>query len=144
MTVLAALPGQLGPLVLQYLALFRPAHGGLRYTRMLTLLEALTPAIRESRITRNGRTWPAPQAHWTEALQQLVSRPATLRLPLKSHAYLFEILAALGSEFQGQQERAHEQRLRRGARDGERRANQHAREPTPAHEHLAGLMETLR
>lgn len=122
MAVLAALPAVIGPLMIQYLGLFRPESGGLRYSRMLSLAEELKPLITEGRVARNGRTWPASNSFWVEAMQHLVARPASLRLPLKSNGYLLEIIGSMGEALAAKHdkahERAHEESLKRGQREG--------------------------
>lgn len=117
--ILAELPAAVAAPMLHYLGLFRPESGGLRYGRMLTLLEELRPFILDGRVERAGRTWPAPSGFWAEALQHLASRPASLRLPLKSNGYLLEIVATMGQELAGKHERKQEEQLRHGYREGE-------------------------
>jgi hypothetical protein len=83
------------PLV-RYLALFRPAKRRLTWPRVTALLGELLPAIKAERIERDGRVHDAPLAVWASAIEKtLQARDAgTLRTPLKSHGYLFEIAIA--------------------------------------------------
>lgn len=79
--------------LIQYLALFRPEKTGMRWSRMLALAQEVEPMIREARVKRNGLTYAVPLEMWAQALSMLADRPSGLRLPLKSHGYLLEILA---------------------------------------------------
>ncbi len=97
-----------------YLALFRPEKTGLRWSRMLSLAQEIEPMIRAGQVTRNGTIYPAPTEAWAAALGQLVDRPRTLTLPLKSHGYLLEIIAGGAEKAAGKQEREVEQRKQQG------------------------------
>lgn len=95
MTALA-IPAPLGKLLVQYLALFRPASRDLSFDRVATLLSELLPMIEAGQIERNHRSWVAPIPVWKEALEQIQSQRDKLQLPLKSHGYLLEIIAGMG------------------------------------------------
>ena len=142
MATLAELPAAIGPLMIQYLGLFRPEGGGLRYSRMLALAEELKPLIAEGRVIRAGRTWPAPNSVWVEAMQHLASRPASLRLPLKTNGYLFEIVGAMGEGLAAKHEKAHEENLKHGHRDGESAAGPRT-EPTRVSSIIANMKKTV-
>lgn len=100
--VLAALqlPAPLGKLLLQYLAMFRPAKRQLSWERVGALLEELRAPIAAAQIERHGRTWPAPIEYWKAGLEQMVQlRDAKkLQLPLKSHGYLLEVIAGMSNK----------------------------------------------
>lgn len=98
-----AMPAPLGESVLRYLALFRPAKRALSWSRATRLLEELNAAIRAGTIRRHGRDWAAPQALWMEALRRVTEQPPA-QLPLKDHAYLFEIVCRLSSSGEARQE----------------------------------------
>ncbi len=107
--------------LIQYLALFRPEKTGLRWSRMLSLAQEIEPMIRDARITRNGTTYAAPREAWAAALTHLADRPKGLRLPLKSHGYLLEILASGAEKVAAKAEAQTEERRRvapEGARSG--------------------------
>lgn len=114
--VMAALelPSPLGKMLIQYIALFRPAQRQLSFERVARLLEELRGPITEARIERNGRIWPAPHDAWKAAIGEMLAlRDAQkLRLPLASHGYLFEIIASNADRAQGRQEAAREASLR--------------------------------
>jgi len=84
----------LGAQIVRYLALFRPQKRLLTWPRVAALLGELLPAIKAGRLERDGRVHEAPLAAWSAALEKtLQARDAgTLRTPLKSHGYLFEIV----------------------------------------------------
>lgn len=117
--VMAALelPAPLGKLLIQYIALFRPAQRQLSFERVARLLEELRGPISEARIERNGRIWPAPHDAWKFAISEMLAlRDANrLRLPLASHGYLFEIIASAADKAQATAERKTEEQ-KRGSR----------------------------
>lgn len=115
----AALMGGLQPAVARhipaYLGLFKPASQGLRWSRMLTLLEDIEPEIRAARVERNGRDWVAPPALWADAMQTMIDKRG-LKLPLKGHGYLREIVASLANSAEGRAEaQAEDAKRQRGA-----------------------------
>jgi len=103
------LPAQLGKLLIQYVALFRPAERQLSFDRLANILGGLLPMIESGRVERSGRTWPAPLEYWRAALEDITSKRDKLTLPLKSHGYLLEIIAGLANKAEGAQEAKTEQ-----------------------------------
>lgn len=97
MALAMSLPGSLGPSLLRYLSLFRPAHRALGWDRALKLLQELEAPIRQATLQRHGRPWAAPLALWQAALDQVLAArdEGRLKLPLKSHGYLYEIVVGL-------------------------------------------------
>lgn len=83
----------LGPRLVRYLALFRPVKTRLTWPRVNGLLSELVPAIRTEMLTRNGHVHAVPQAAWAAALDEVLAARdnGQLRLPLKSHGYLYEV-----------------------------------------------------
>ncbi len=108
MTALA-LPAPLGKLLVQYLALFRPAQRTLSMDRVANLLGELLPMIESARVERNGRVWAAPQESWRLALDELLAKRDRLTLPLKSHGYLLEVIAGMANKVEAKQETQREQ-----------------------------------
>ncbi len=88
------LPSPLGKLLIQYLALFRPAKRQLSWERVASLLQELATPLAEAKLERSGRLWPAPLGYWEMALTEMLAKRDKLTLPLKSHGYLLEILAS--------------------------------------------------
>jgi len=122
MDLIAGLHPQVARPLIQYLALFRPEKTGMRWSRMLTLAKELEPMIREARVSRNGTCYVVPLDSWAETLQYLADRPPGLKLPLKTHGYLLEILAGRAEKVAAKAEAEHEQRRRRGSSDQRRGA----------------------
>lgn len=94
----------LGPRLVRYLALFRPVKTRLTWPRVNGLLSELVPAIRAETLTRNGHVHAVPQTAWAAALDEVLAARdnGQLRLPLKSHGYLYEVAigkAAVGAGF---------------------------------------------
>ncbi|MGX2974777.1 hypothetical protein ACWIUH_07710 [Ursidibacter arcticus] len=85
--------GELGRALIGYLGLFRPAKSSLTFERVATLLNELSPMISAGKIQRDGREFPAPVESWIYAINQMLVNRQTLKLPMKSHGYLLEIIA---------------------------------------------------
>lgn len=138
-----ALPG-LGDRLVRYLGLFRPTGGrGLTWDRVARLLEELNAAVAAGQIERHGQHWPAPLDYWKLALDQMLDSRPTLILPLKSHGYLYEIIAGLSrkaADDRAARQEADEERAR--ARDGDRSGPMQPAArlipPTPALPHAGG------
>ncbi|MDG6235437.1 hypothetical protein [Glaesserella parasuis] len=86
--------GELGRALIGYLGLFRPTESSLTFKRVITLLNELTPMITAQTIKRDRDTFPAPPEAWIYAINQMLANRQTLKLPLKSHGYLLEIIAS--------------------------------------------------
>lgn len=87
-----------GPMTLglvKYLGLFRPNKSALSQARMASLMAELLPDIQAGQIYRNGQSYPAPVAAWAYAFNEVLSArdSGRLKTPLKSHGYLYEIIA---------------------------------------------------
>jgi hypothetical protein len=115
---LAALSLPLGKRVLQYLRLFKPATRQMSHSRVVKLIEELLPDLQRGAIRHNGRDWQADLATWSDAFDRVLERRdnGKLTLPLKSHGYLFEVIAGLADKAEGAAEGAAE-----AERRGERR-----------------------
>jgi hypothetical protein len=92
------LPAPLGKLLIQYTALFRPAKRDLTLDRVADILGELHLWIVAGEIRRDGATHPAPAEIWPEALREMIDSRDRLRLPLKSHGYLIEVLISKGAK----------------------------------------------
>ncbi len=99
-----AIPAPLGKLLVQYLALFRPAQRQLSFDRVASLLSELLPMISAASIERSGRTWSAPQDYWRMALEEMLAKRDKLTLPLKSHGYLLTIIEGYSNKAEAKQE----------------------------------------
>ena len=92
---LANIGGAMTQGLVRYLGLFRPAKSALSASRMATLMAELLPDIQAGQIYRNGQSYPAPVAAWAYAFNEVLSArdSGRLKTPLKSHGYLYEIIA---------------------------------------------------
>ncbi|WP_064087981.1 hypothetical protein [Eikenella corrodens] len=92
---LANIGGPMTQGLVQYLGLFRPSKSSLSQARMYSLMSELIPDIRAGEIRRNGQVHPAPVAAWIYAFNEVLTArdSGRLKAPLKSHGYLYEIIA---------------------------------------------------
>lgn len=84
--------GELGSALIGYLGLFRPEKSSLSFDRVATLLNELVPMIQAQEIQRDGKVYQAPTEAWIYAINQMLASRQTLKLPMKSHGYLLEII----------------------------------------------------
>lgn len=86
---------ELGKAAIRYIGLFRPAKSQLSWARTAKLLNELMLMIKAETVERDGVSYPAPAAAWIHGFTEtLAARDAgRLKTPLKSHGYLYEILA---------------------------------------------------
>lgn len=85
--------GELGRALIEYLGLFRPAKSSLTFERVATILNELSPMITAGKIQRDGSEFSAPPEAWIYGINQMLASRQTLKLPMKSHGYLLEIIA---------------------------------------------------
>lgn len=90
---------ELGKAAIRYIGLFRPAKSQLSWARTAKLLNELLPMIKAQEAARDGVCFPAPTEAWIHGLNETVNArdQGRLKLPLKSHGYLLEIV----SQWQG-------------------------------------------
>ena len=100
MWAVAQIQGDIGKLVMQYIALFRPSKTTLTFDRMAKLLNEILPDLQRGTITRERVDYPAPPEVWEHALREMLIKrnSGSLKLPLRSHGYLYEVI----SSWQGQ------------------------------------------
>ena len=110
--LMGKIPRKIAAYTLIYINLFKPQKSGLTWPRVYTLLSQMEPDITAGQINRNGRIWIARVDHWYIALQEMIDRRHKLTLPIKSHGYLYEILAGLADKAEASVEKKHEQSLR--------------------------------
>ncbi len=112
------MPAPLGDLILRYIGLFRAPKRALSWDRAARLIEELLVPMQAGRFERHGRTWAAPLEVWKAAIEQMLMQRDRLTLPLKSHGYLFEIIAGQANKSEAQMEaKAEEQKKHRMHRD---------------------------
>lgn len=90
---------ELGKAAIRYIGLFRPAKSQLSWARTAKLLNELMPMIKAQEAVRDGVSSPAPAEAWLHGFSETVNArdQGRLKLPLKSHGYLLEIV----SQWQG-------------------------------------------
>lgn len=82
-------------LAVNYVGLFRPAKSILSFDRMAKLLEELRVQMDDGFIERDGQRIEVSRAAWAYGFRVMLEKRATgLKLPLKSHGYLYEVLAS--------------------------------------------------
>ena len=90
---------EIGKAAIRYVGLFRPAKSQLSWARTAKLLNELMPMIKAQEAARDGVCFPAPTEAWIHGFNETVNArdQGRLKLPLKSHGYLLEIV----SQWQG-------------------------------------------
>lgn len=90
---------EMGKAAIRYVGLFRPAKSQLSWARTAKLLNELIPMIKAQEAVRDGVSSPAPAEAWLHGFNETVNArdQSRLKLPLKSHGYLLEIV----SQWQG-------------------------------------------
>lgn len=129
MAACTALPPEIGPAVLGYLALFRPEQRALSWSKSLRLLQELGRLINTGYVQIQGKVArPAPPAIWAAGMLEMAERSATLSRPLKNHNYLRQVVHQLADQADAGRER----RLRQAEQSGATRARRApAATPTP-------------
>lgn len=97
--MLLELDVNMGKAAIRYVGLFRPAKSQLSWARTAKLLNELMPMIKAQEAVRDGVSSPAPAEAWLHGFNETVNArdQGRLKLPLKSHGYLLEIV----SQWQG-------------------------------------------
>ncbi len=110
--LMARMPGSpaLRKAVLRYVGLHSPAQRKIGWDRVEILMGEVVEMMDAGSIQRDGRTWPAPLAYWSDALDKLFNIP-TLRRPLKGHGLLLQIIADMAA---GDDAKAEVAKLRSG------------------------------
>ena len=90
---------EMGKAAIRYVGLFRPAKSQLSWARTAKLLNELMLMIKAQEAVRDGVSYPAPAEAWLHGINETVNArdQGRLKLPLKSHGYLLEIV----SQWQG-------------------------------------------
>lgn len=93
--MLLELNADIGKAAIRYIGLFRPAKSQLSWARTAKLLNELLPMIKAQEAVRDGVCFPAPAEAWIHGFNETVNArdQGRLKTPLKSHGYLYEILA---------------------------------------------------
>lgn len=90
---------EMGKAAIRYVGLFRPAKSQLSWSRTAKLLNELLSMMKAQTAERDGVSSPAPAEAWLHGFNETVNArdQGRLKLPLKSHGYLLEIV----SQWQG-------------------------------------------
>ncbi len=90
---------EMGKAAIRYVGLFRPAKSQLSWARTAKILNELMPMMKAQEAVRDGVSSPAPAEAWLHGFNETVNArdQGRLKLPLKSHGYLLEIV----SQWQG-------------------------------------------
>ncbi|MGO1073191.1 hypothetical protein [Lysobacter sp. CA199] len=99
-----------------YLRLHKPAQRALAQHKALTLAVEIGDLVASGEVRRNGVSRPASLAVWAQAIEQMLEGRSSLRLPLKGHGYLLEVVFGLADRADAENEREREQRVREGRR----------------------------
>lgn len=83
-----------GKEIVKYVSLFRPAKSKLSWSRVNKILSEILPLIQAGKIERNGVEIDAPLHVWQSAFEKtLLARDSgSLKTPIKTHGYLFEVI----------------------------------------------------
>ena len=113
-SIMASLPENIGPLVIQYISMFRSASRSVPWPKATAIADELSTMISSGFIERNGKKWPVSKQGWVEGLSAVIDRRGSLDLPLKNHGYLLSILAKNSTKIAAETEtRTEEQRRTR-------------------------------
>jgi len=115
--LVADMPPVLGRAALAYLSLFKPAKQGLRLSRAVQLIQALSDLVKSGTVCkdeRGGIRRPANSALWAAGIEIMLNQRASLSLPLDNHNYLRSVVFGLADKADAQQEQQRERQLREG------------------------------
>lgn len=106
---------------LRYLGCFRPKQKALAWSRATRLVAELDAAMRAGAVRRRGRDWAVDAALWAEGFETVLRArgDGALDLPLRDHAYLWEVLARAAGRAEAAAERSVEQARRHRPRRGD-------------------------
>lgn len=93
------LPQAVQDQLLTYLALFRPTGGSMQPKKALRLVQEIAQQVAVGHCQIQGKpARPCPPRLWAQAMEQMSERRDTLRLPLKNHNYLRQIVWTLAEQ----------------------------------------------
>lgn len=118
----------LGDVLIQYVQLFKPAKQALKMTMLVRILDELLPHIQAGKINAGGGVQAAPHDYWRSAIETMLASRDKLTLPLKSHGYLFQIIAGMGNKAAAAAEKQQEQGRKYGAIQTANQTNNHFRD----------------
>ncbi len=109
LAVILALPPEVAPLIVRYLALFRgpSAKRGLAWGKVNRLVAELADLIKAGEVVwQHGSARQATPAMWAEAIQTVLDRvtESKLELPLANHNYLRTVVYGIANHADAQAE----------------------------------------
>jgi len=123
----------------RYMMLFKPPQQGLRWSTLYTRTADIVPMIQERRVERRNQVFVIPLELWVDTLTELVeSPPQSLRLPLKGHGYLLEMLASRAEQAAAKTEQKREDDRR------QRPAEEPRQGPAAREQNFQPLKDALR
>ncbi|WP_245552756.1 hypothetical protein [Actinobacillus capsulatus] len=69
---------------------------------MAAILNELLPCVQAQQIKRDGKVYPAPIDAWIYAINSMLANRHHLKLPMKNHGYLFEVISCWQGQAAGQ------------------------------------------
>lgn len=99
LAVLLKLPAPLPPVILNYLALFRPAKSAQSWGKALNVAKDFQAMIATGTVQAKGQVArPCPPRIWAAAIDTMVAQRDTIKRPLKNHNYLIQIAWGLADK----------------------------------------------
>lgn len=95
---------------LRYVGLFAPAKQEMRWDRIAGLLREIAELVSTGKVERGSQVLPAPLDYWILGMEDMLAGRDRLRLPLKGHGYLLEVVIGMSDRAAGRSERAEEDR----------------------------------
>ena len=110
LAVATKLPHPLPPIMLHYLTMFRPEKTMLSWGKALRLTKDLAALVAAGTIQVEKKVArPCPPRLWALGIEQVTERRDRLRLPLKNHNYLKQIVYDLADREDARNEAAYHQ-----------------------------------
>lgn len=110
LAVATNLPHPLPPIILNYLAMFRPEKTMLTWPKALRLTKDLAALVATGTVqVEKKAARPCPPRLWAQAIEQVIERRDRLSLPLKNHNYLKQIVYDLADRQDARNEAGYHQ-----------------------------------
>lgn len=117
MLAVVKLPAPLPSVTLGYMSLFRPGKRALTWKKAKRLAEEIAALVAAGHIQVQGKVArPCPPRIWAMAMEQMMERRNSLRLPMPNHNYLRQIAWELADR----EDAGHEKSTRTSETQGQR------------------------
>ncbi|MBL4901080.1 hypothetical protein JYT85_01430 [Desulfocapsa sp. AH-315-G09] len=121
MAAIVSLPHPLPGSTIGYVSLFRPGKRALTWKKAKRLVNELAVLVTTGHIQVQGKVArPCPPGIWALAMEQMVERRDSLRLPMPNHNYLKQIVWELADREDAGQEKTIRQQESQGQRPTQR------------------------